>query len=116
MTTMIFALMLFSNPKIGEEVNISSVYTDSVWHKIYCCTYCETIYEIVKNGNKIKITSIYKEHRNTIHGVVKNEKIYTDDPYEKGSKQAGNIYSLKGNTFRVKNLENGDYDDYILCK
>jgi hypothetical protein len=132
MIAIILALILAPNTSIMGYSNISQGNTDTLpgkntnnqanrpksisERKIYCCTYCQTRYEIVKMGNKITIISIYKDRRNTIHGITKNGKIYTDDLNEKSSKQQGKIYSLKGNTFRVKNLENGEYDDYIICK
>jgi hypothetical protein len=132
MIAIALALILTSNTSITGHLNISQGNTDTLpWkninnhvyrqksvseRKIYCCTFCKTRYEIVKVGNKITIISIYKERRNTIHGIIKNGKIYSDDSNEKSSKQQGKIYSLKGNIFRVKNLENGEYDDYVICK
>jgi hypothetical protein len=85
--------------------------------KIYCHSFRKTRYEVVISGNKIKITSIYHGTMNTVHGIIKGGKIYTDDPVEKTVRsQAGITYVIKGNLFRVKNLENGDYENYELCK
>jgi len=132
MITMAFTLFFLTNPKMTTQVNFPENYRDTLpkkniskqvtsqkfipESKIYCCTYCQAKYEILKHGNRITIIYIYKERRNTVHGVVRNGKIYSDDPYEQTFKLSGNLYSLKGNTFLVKNIENGEYYNYILCK
>lgn len=128
MIVIVFAFLFSVNTSITEQVKFSRNNTDSMPskniikkksisdEKIYCCTYCRTKYDIIRQGSSITIISIYNEHTNTIHGTVRNGKIYSDDPNEKSFKQTGKLYSLTGNTFRVKNPENGDYDDSILCK
>jgi len=131
MIVVFLALVLSANSNIKVQADISSFYFDTIpqrnistqttkqkliaGSKIYCCTYRKSKYEIITQGNKITMVLIYKDRKNSIHGVIKNGKIYSDDPTEKIYKQEGKLYLLKGNTFRVKNVENGDYDDYTLC-
>jgi len=83
MTGMMLVFVFVANTVRANEVNISRRSIDTLpqkiiskealkhkivsEHKIYCCTYCQTKYEIIRQGNKITIVSIYKEHKNTIH-------------------------------------------------
>src|SRR5258708_38890951 len=132
MITMAFIVFHLTNAKMTMQLNVIESYRDTLPQKnisrretnqktipedkIYCCSYCQAKYEIIQQGNKITIIYIYKKHRNTRHGVVRNGKIYSDDPYEKTFNLPGKLYSLKGNSFFVKNMENGEYYSYTLCK
>ena len=133
MIALALTVILFLDTRIVEHVNISQSYTDTLPNenrskqalkqksftesKVYCCNYCEAKYEIINRSNKLTIIYIYKDRRNTIHGIIKNGKIYSDDPEENIYKsQAGEIYRLKNNAFIVKHIENGEYDYYALCK
>ena len=107
----------FCYDSLPKKKNHSSALLIARSKKIYCCPYNRTIYEIIRSGNRLSLTSIYKTYRKTIHGILKNGKIYSNDPDEKlFPSQAGKIYVFYGKTLRVKNLENGDYDDFTECK
>jgi hypothetical protein len=84
--------------------------------RLYCCTFCEAKYEIIQRKQKLTINWIYKEKVRKIEAKLVKGKIYSDDPNEKEYKQQGMLYILKGKLFRVKHIENGEYDDYTLCK
>src|SRR5215212_5909371 len=85
--------------------------------KIYCSDFVKTKYKLLINGNKIKITRLYKEYTSTYTGVIKNGKIYSNDPDEKSLKDVwGRYYKLVGKNFGVLNIENGDYEWFTLCK
>ncbi|HNP24859.1 MAG TPA: hypothetical protein PKL37_22475 [Panacibacter sp.] len=67
--------------------------------------------------NKIKITRLYKEYKDVITGVIKNGKIYSNDPNEKNFKPVwGKYYKLVKENFGVLNIENGDYEWFSECK
>src|SRR5829696_3846629 len=85
--------------------------------KLYCSPWAKTKYKVLITGSKIKITRLYKEYVDVITGNWKNGKIYSNDPAEKGLKAlSGKYYKLKGSTFSVLNIENGEYEAFILCK
>ncbi|HWJ91943.1 MAG TPA: hypothetical protein VNR87_12570 [Flavisolibacter sp.] len=84
--------------------------------KIYCSNYRKARYKILITATKIRITYLYKDYVQVIHGVIRKGKIYTDDPDEKRFKEyAGRIYVLEKSIFSVKNLENGEYDYFKPC-
>jgi hypothetical protein len=85
--------------------------------RLFCSAIHKTRYKILVTGNKIKITSFYENIRHVIVGTIKKGKIYSNDPEEKQNKSVnGKYYILKGNLFRVLNIENGDYEEYESCK
>ena|SRR6266487_4564620 len=84
--------------------------------KLFCSLYRKTKYRLFIKRNEISITTIYNGE-NTIKGVIKNGKIYSNNPLEKGNKMlAGEVYLLKNNTFRVLTSEGGEYDEFTKCK
>jgi hypothetical protein len=108
------AFQLFKKHSKSKSEAIINVIAEE---KVYCSTYLKTKYRIIVTGSKIKITRIYKEYVDVIHGNLKNGKIFTDDPNEKSAKQfQGKYYQLKGKSFGVLNVENGDYEWFSLCK
>lgn len=85
--------------------------------RIYCSPYAETRYRVQVRKDKLKITRFYREYRNVFNGKLKNGKIYSDDPAEKGFKPVwGRYYKLGKNSFSVLNIENGEYEQFTLCK
>ena len=85
--------------------------------KLYCSGFAKTRYELLITGNKIKITRLYKEYVDNYTGVLKNGKIYSNDPNEKNFKNVwGRYYKLDGKNFGVLNIENGDYEWFTECK
>ncbi len=84
--------------------------------KLFCAAYRKTKYRIHIEGNDITITAIYNGE-NTIKGVIRNGRIYSNDPFEKNNKMlTGKVYVLKNNTFRVLTSEGGEYDEFTECK
>jgi|tagenome__1003787_1003787.scaffolds.fasta_scaffold17225867_1 hypothetical protein len=84
--------------------------------KLFCCVYRKTKYRLFLKGNEIDITAIYNGE-STIKGVIKNSKIYSNDPMEKNNKMlAGKVYVLKNHTFRILTSEGGEYDEFTECK
>jgi hypothetical protein len=58
----------------------------------------------------------HKSYVDTINGVIKNGKLFTNDEVEKKYHMAGKYYLLKASSLRVNNLEGGDYIEYDLCR
>src|SRR5690242_14341735 len=80
--------------------------------KLFCSDYRKTKYRVLIKGKDIHITAIYNGE-STIRGVIRNDKIYSNDPFEKDNKMlAGKVYVLKNNTFRVLTSEGGEYDEF----
>lgn len=85
--------------------------------KLYCSDFAKTKYKLAITGNKIRITRLYKEFVETYSAVIKNGKIYSNDPNEKNLKNVwGRYYKLEGTNFGVLNIENGDYEWFTKCK
>jgi hypothetical protein len=89
-------------------------YKSAGTEKFYCSPFAKTRYKILITGNQIKITRLYKEYADVINGILKKGRIYSNDPYEKGSE--GRYYKFKKNAFLVLNVENGEYEAFNLCK
>ncbi|MDP9231097.1 MAG: hypothetical protein M3O67_10580 [Bacteroidota bacterium] len=106
-----------SSTTSGKKIihNSSSSYFQG--KKIFCSSSGLSKYAVEIKETKIKMVYSYNQHTNVIKGVIKKDKIYSDDPAEKRNKSlSGKLYVLKNKMFRVLNIENGDYDDYALCK
>jgi hypothetical protein len=85
--------------------------------KLYCSDFAKTKYKLSIVGTKIKITRLYKEYIDNYTGVIRNGKIYSNDPNEKNLKDVrGQYYKLEGKSFGVLNIENGDYEWFTECK
>lgn len=81
------------------------------------CTYLHTSkYTVSIKGVKATITYSYKEYKNIFTGTFRNGKIYTNDPNEKSTKTGGRYYQVTKDMVRVLNIENGDYEEYDICK
>jgi hypothetical protein len=97
-------------PKKSEIINSKN-------EKLYCSDFAKTKYKLLIAGTKIKITRLYKEYVDHYTGILKNGKIYSNDPNEKNLKDVwGRYYKLDGKNFGVLNIENGDYDWFVECK
>jgi hypothetical protein len=84
--------------------------------KEFCSFTKPTRFKVSITGNKIVITKTYNENSNTVTGIIKNGKIYTNDPLEKSYKFGGKYYLLSKTYLAVNNLEGGDYVTYDLCR
>lgn len=85
--------------------------------KTYCSPYAKTKYKLLINKEKVRITRLYKEYKDVFTGVIKNGKIYSNDPEEKKFKPVwGKYYKLSKEGFSVLNIENGDYEFFSECK
>jgi len=113
LTVILIFLVLLS--KAQNKVNLSD---SSFFHgtKIFCSDYRKTKYKLSINGNEITIIAIYNgEH--TIKGIIKNGKIYSNDPFEKNNKMlAGKVYVFKNSTFKILTSEGGKYDEFNECR
>jgi hypothetical protein len=84
--------------------------------RTYCSPFAKTKYKLLINKGKVKITRLYKEYKDVFTGVIKNGKIYSNDPEEKKFKPVwGKYYKLSKEGFSVLNIENGDYELFSLC-
>src|SRR5258708_12124237 len=99
MITMAFIVFHLTNAKMTMQLNVIESYRDTLPQKnisrretnqktipedkIYCCSYCQAKYEIIKQGNKITIIYITKKHQNTRHVKTTNAKINSHHPSEK---------------------------------
>ncbi len=102
-----------SNKQISQK-SINTFFQGTKW---FCCYYRKSRYKLTIKGSEISITLSYKENESTIKGIIKNGKIYSNDPLEKGNKMlAGKVYLFKNNTFRVLTSEGGEYDEFTECK
>jgi hypothetical protein len=98
---------------IPKKVKVKSAKSEN----LFCSGFGKTKYKLLINGNKIKIIRLYKEYTSTYTGVIKNGKIYSNDPDEKSLKDVwGKYYKLVGKNFGVLNIENGDYEWFTECK
>ena len=112
---LIFPFLSFQSEHFGINDTIPKIFNSG--EKFFCCSYCDAKYDVTKNGNKITIVFINKGSRKTVHGVILNGKIFSDDPEEKENKSlAGKLYVLKADSFLVRNPENGESDYYKECK
>jgi hypothetical protein len=85
--------------------------------KTYCSPFAQTKYKVQITKNKIRITRLYKEYKEVITGLIKGGKIYSNDPGEKDFKPvSGRYYKLGKDSFSVLNIENGEYEQFTLCK
>jgi len=85
--------------------------------KEFCQSYRKTKYFVTIKNKTVLIGSVYEQDTSLVHGTVTNGKFYTDDAEEKKDKTlAGKYYLLTKNTIRILNTENGDYEEYDLCK
>jgi hypothetical protein len=81
------------------------------------CSFLKPIkFKVSVTGNKVIITRIYNDNIRRINGIIKNGKLYTNDPDEKSNRFAGKYYLLTPSSLRINNLEGGDYIEYHLCK
>ena len=123
----LFTLIFFFNLAHATNCNSHLIFTtDSIPKKykapdkkgkLYCSDLAKTKYKLLLTGTKIKITRLYKEYVDNYTGVLKNGKIYSNDPNEKNLKDVwGRYYKLDGKNFGVLNIENGDYEWFTECK
>jgi hypothetical protein len=105
------------NYPVADSVPYKIKLAPSVNEKLYCSGIAKTRYKLAITGNKIKITRLYKEYVDSYTGLIKNGKIYSNDPNEKNLKDVqGKYYKLEGKNFGVLNTENGDYEWFVECK
>jgi hypothetical protein len=126
MKNLFILLLLFSLSLAGRANMVSLFQADrlpkksrliSPKEKTYCSGSAKTKYRVLITGTKIKITRLYKEYIDSYTGVIKNGKIYSNDPEEKKLKDLhGKYYKLQGKNFGVLNIENGDYEWFTECK
>jgi hypothetical protein len=85
--------------------------------KEFCEFYQKSKYVVTIKNNVVSIIFIYEQDTSIIHGKIINSKLYTNDADEKADKKfAGKYYLLTKDMIRVLNAENGDYNEYDLCK
>jgi hypothetical protein len=85
--------------------------------KEFCEFYQKSKYIVTIKNNIALINFIYQQDTSIIHGKIINGKLYTDDADEKANKKfAGKYYLLTKNMIRILNTENGDYNEYDVCK
>jgi hypothetical protein len=124
----LFLLFLFFSLALACRANAASLtQSDSIPkkykpvssknEKIYCSDFAKSRYKLLITGTKIKITRLYKEYIDNYSGVIKNGKIYSNNPDEKNQKELqGKYYKIEGKNFGVLNIENGDYEWFTECK
>ncbi|MEP6844521.1 MAG: hypothetical protein ABI861_00890 [Panacibacter sp.] len=85
--------------------------------KKFCCDYRKfTHYKVVIKGSNVAITCYYKDVVSNYRGVIKNGKVYSDNPDEKRNKDfAGNFYLIDKDRFWI-NTGNGEYDEFYECR
>ena len=80
------------------------------------CSFSKPLkFKVSITGNKVIITRIYNDNTRQVNGIIKNGKLYTNDPAEKRFHFAGKYYLLTGSSLGINNLEGGDYIQYQLC-
>jgi hypothetical protein len=85
--------------------------------KEFCESYRNSKYIVNVKNNIVIISLVYKEDTSIVHGKIINGKLFTDDREEKSDKRlAGKYYLLTKEMIRILNTENGDYDEYDVCK
>jgi hypothetical protein len=84
--------------------------------KTFCSFSGKSKYRVTIKGSKATFLYLYKEYTTKVLGSFRNGKVYTNDPYEKQSKTGGRFYLVTKEMVRVLNLENGDYEEYDVCK
>jgi len=85
--------------------------------KEFCEFYQRSKYLVTIKNNIVKIFFIEDQDTSRINGKITNGKLYTDDAAEKSDKTlAGKYYLLTKDMIRILNTENGDYNEYDLCK
>ncbi len=72
-------------------------------------------FKVSITGTKVIITRIYNDNTRQVKGIIKNGKLYTNDPAEKRFHFAGKYYLLTGSSLSINNLEGGDYIQYQRC-
>ncbi len=120
----LFTITFFFNLAHATNCNSHLIFTaDTIPKKInkkeklYCSGFAKTKYKLLITGTKIRITRLYKEYVDHYTGILKNGKIYSNDPNEKNLKDVwGRYYKLDGKNFGVLNIENGDYEWFTECK
>jgi len=85
--------------------------------KEFCEFYQRSKYRVTIKSNLVAIFLIEGLDTSRVHGKIINGKLYTDDVAEKSDKNlAGKYYLLTKDMIRILNTENGDYNEYDLCK
>lgn len=80
------------------------------------CSFSKPLkFKVSITGSKVIITRIYNDNTSRINGIIKNGKLYTNDPAEKSNHFAGKYYLLTGASLSINNLEGGDYIEYHIC-
>jgi hypothetical protein len=80
------------------------------------CSFSKPLkFKVSITGNKVIITRIYNDNTRQVNGIIKNGKLYTNDPAEKRFHFAGKYYLLTGSSLSINNLEGGDYIQYQRC-
>ena len=111
-------LLLVSASALKAQPNKShkTVATPFQGTKTFCSFTGKSKYTVTIKGSGATLLYSYKEYTTKVLGTFKNGKIYTNDPYEKQSKTGGRYYLVTKDMVRVLNLENGDYEEYDVCK
>ena len=85
--------------------------------KEFCEFYQRSKYLVTIKSNVVNIFFIKNNDTSKVNGKIINGKLYTDDTEEKSNKSlAGKYYLLTKDMIRILNTENGDYDEYDMCK
>ncbi len=80
------------------------------------CSFSKPLkFKVSITGTIVIITRIYNDNTRQVNGIIKNGKLYTNDPAEKRFHFAGEYYLLSGSSLSINNLEGGDYIQYQLC-
>ena len=85
--------------------------------KEFCEFYQRSKYLVTIKSNVVTIFFIKNNDTSKVDGKIIKGKLYTDDTEEKSNKNlAGKYYLLTKDMIRILNTENGDYDEYDVCK
>src|SRR5215218_8765059 len=112
----LFAFILINPAKAQTKTSNNIAGVPFQGTKQFCSFTGKSRYIVLIKGSRANLTYSYKEYKTTVSGSFKNGKLYTNDPYEKDSKTGGRYYLISKTLVRVLNTENGDYEDYTICK
>jgi hypothetical protein len=117
MKTLVIVLFSFLLSSLSTEAQkISNKPAPFQGTKNFCSFSGKSKYAVTIKGSMATLVYLYKEYKTTVHGTFKNGKLFTNDQYEKDSKTGGKYYLVTTSMVRVLNVENGDYEEYDVCK
>jgi hypothetical protein len=109
-------LLLLSNISAQPKKTIKFPGTPFQGTREFCSSLKPLKYKVTITGILVTITTLYNNEKpQTVKGVYRKGKLFTNNPLEKQFHVQGRLYVIYTTSFGINNLEGGDYITYDLC-